>query len=398
MIPRSRTKWPAVKPRIRRRGFAVRICRGGGDIRRQRSILPPLTMRWRLSVRSLRAVATPLAERPAGSLRRVHAHRYRAGVSLRAFGVRSAAKALTASTPTTERIERRLFRAAAGVSVRAFRARSAVGAPIASARTTERIERRLLRMARPSEQVTASPLEAVPASVISTRLVAVLSQRRDRIFGNLVPPDPARRSAVPTSATELRQVIERSYHWSERAAAVLPSPFPAAGVMRGWPSSSGRRHASPRPDTSPPNRSAPVFQEALGARPDIHRGMVQAVPSSSIRGYRRHDDAPLAAKRSVEAVPIVWRRAVADRAPGPDRQATPADPETGADIGRQAAARSKAAPPASIDAPTSPATGRPGPASRPQTVLDAALIDRLTVSIIGRIDRRARIERERRGL
>jgi hypothetical protein len=54
--------------------------------------------------------------------------------------------------------------------------------------------------------------------------------------------------------------------------------------------------------------------------------------------------------------------------------------------------------PASIAAATSPAAGHPGPAPRPHTVLDAAQIDRLAVEIIGRIDRRARIERERRGL
>jgi hypothetical protein len=35
MMPRSRTIWPAVKPRIRRRGFAVRIRRRGGDTRPQ---------------------------------------------------------------------------------------------------------------------------------------------------------------------------------------------------------------------------------------------------------------------------------------------------------------------------------------------------------------------------
>ena len=364
MMPRSRTIWPAVKPRIRRRGFTVRIRRRGGETRPQRPNLPPLTMRWRLSVRSVRPVATTLAARPAGSLRIVHAHRYRAGIS-----------------------------------VRVFRARSAAGAPIASARTTERIERRLLRVARPSERMTAAPPEAAPASVISTRLaVTALSLRRERIFGNVVPSGPARRSAVPPSATELRRIIERSYHWSERAAAARPSPFPVAAVMRGRPPSSGRRQASSRPDTSLSNRSASIFQEALRARPDIRQGLVPAVPSSSIGGFRRRDDVALAAKPSAVSVPMVWRRAVADRTPGADRQATPAAPKTGAGIGLQAASRPMAALPASTDAPTSPATGHPGPAPRQQTVLDAALIDRLAVDIIGRIDRRARIERERRGL
>jgi hypothetical protein len=389
MMPRTRTMWPAVKPRIRRRGFALRI-RRRGDNRPQRTILPPLTMRWRLLVRSLRPVATPLAERPAGSLLTVHAHPYRAGISVRVFGARSAPEA-----------------------------------PIASAPTTKLIERRLLRMGRPSEQVTAPPSEAVPASVISTRLTGtVLSLRRDRIFGNMVPSGPARRSAVPPSATELRQIIERSYHWSERAAAARPSPFsvagmmrgrtspfsvagmmrgrtsplPVAGMIRGQPSSSGRRQASPRPDRSLPNRSASTFQDALRARPNIRQGMVLAVPLSSIGGYRRRDDVALAAKPSAVSVPIVWRRAVADRTPGADRQATAAAPETGAGIGPQAAARPMAALPASTDALTAPETGHPGPAARPQTVLDAALIDRLAVDIIGRIDRRARIERERRGL
>jgi hypothetical protein len=389
MMPRARTMWPAVKPRIRRRGFAVRI-RRRGDNRPQRTILPPLTMRWRLSVRSLRPVATPLAERPAGSLRIVHAHRYRAGISVRVFGARSAARA-----------------------------------PFASAPPTERIERRLRRVARLPKRITASPPEAAPAAVISTRLaVRVLSLRRSRIFGNAEPSGPARQSAMPQRATELRQTIARSYHWSERAAAARPSPlpvagmmrgrpsrlpvagmmrgrpspFPVAGVMRGRSSSSGRRQPSQRPDASPPNRSASNFRKALRARPNIHQGMVPAVPSLSIGGYRRRDDAALTVKRSAEAVPIVWRRAAADRNPGPDRQATPVAPETAAGIGRQAASRPMAALPASIGAPTAPATGHPGPASRPQTVVDAALIDRLAVDIIGRIDRRARIERERRGL
>jgi hypothetical protein len=243
----------------------VRIRRRRGDTGAQRPILPPLTMRWRLSVRSmqpvsrplaakpagsLRPVATRLTARPAGSLRIVHAHRYRAGIS-----------------------------------VRAFRARSATGAPIASMPTTERIQRRLRRVARPSERMTASPPEAVPASVISTRLaVTVLSLRRDQIFGNAMHSGPARRSAVRPSATELRQIIERSYHWSERVVAARPSPFPIAGVMRGRPSSSDRRQASPRPNASFPNRSASIFQEALRARSDIRQGLVPAVSSWSLGG------------------------------------------------------------------------------------------------------------------
>jgi hypothetical protein len=92
---------------------------------------------------------------------------------------------------------------------------------------------------------------------------------------------------------------------------------------------------------------------------------------------------------SVHAVDLVWRRVVTDTTSGnvdvPARRSTPLSSDTIRTTGTQSGAANTAL----------AAARNAAAAARP--MLDAATIDRLTDDVIRRVERRIRIERERRG-
>ena len=105
---------------------------------------------------------------------------------------------------------------------------------------------------------------------------------------------------------------------------------------------------------------------------------------------QRRRDAALSPSHRAGSPELVWRRAA--------RAETPPADEGLHSLGAATVARSAARPLAPREtAPESPAAvTRPAPRQLAQ--LDPALVDRLADDVIRRIEKRARIERERRGL
>lgn len=244
----------------------------------------------------------------------------------------------------------------------------------AVSRVTERLLRERWRGAR--------PLDDAPASVIAPRTGTVVEPAPRAAGANPAPDSPPqmaqpRRSARLTASAvamsrPVRPLTARSHgvRGTEPAGA-LPAGSPPSGVHArqiGEPAHAVTMVARRRPMTTPVLRT---HRTRMATAP------VDVAPGSERRGARQM------------AAPMDWRTPPPTSAP--ERARRGASPGINAD----SPATSSWSPGVSTPSVHGSTSARDNTAAG---LLDASAVDRLADTVIQRIERRVRIERERRGL
>lgn len=232
---------------------------------------------------------------------------------------------------------------------------------------------------------------------------AVWALRLDLHLTTRVEAPAGRRTAphLVTAAALIARARAAAPRYGPAASASAAAWLGAAPAGARAPAQAGRGGRRFLAVAAAPLRSRP--RPAAGGRglsPTAWRGALGEAAAVAGRGggvaalvRTRHAAAPAPAMRAAppRAAPaLVWRRGLAGTAG-----------EGGAGPGPGGAGRGGRIWSGAPGAAPAPAGARPTAASRPgptAAAVDAALLDRLTDSVIGRVERRIRIERERRGL
>jgi hypothetical protein len=208
-----------------------------------------------------------------------------------------------------------------------------------------------------------------------------------------LPGDTARqRRGVHGRATIARASVVAPPGKSGRSEMWLPRR-PATALARTL-AASARRVRRSAVDSRPTWPASRFVASAIDSAAPA-RMTVSTVLQYARAGMRLSANAAVPSPRtpshvtSVHAVDLVWRRVVTDTTSGnvdvPARRSTPLSSDTIRTTGTQSGAANTAL----------AAARNAAAAARP--MLDAATIDRLTDDVIRRVERRIRIERERRG-
>jgi len=194
------------------------------------------------------------------------------------------------------------------------------------------------------------------------------------------------------SVGSLRALAARTALSARRATQFVSTRTTAAGRSAGI--AEAPRRSPHRPATTPLRAFAPKIFEAetiQRARIASFASRPQSYASFATSGLRPPHSAAIGAPAAIQEVAIDWRKSAS---PAQGRAAAPASPANA----EAPAVKS----PSSRDTPSRALAPTP-PAACPSsqsvtTALDPSLADRLAEDVIRRIERRARIERERRGL
>jgi hypothetical protein len=206
---------------------------------------------------------------------------------------------------------------------------------------------------------------------------------------NRPPLDPAAKAALVPADARVRwrpasRVIRRTLG-AEAASLVVRTPrpqraghLPVAGLML-------------RPSGRPPAPAAwsGAAHAAGSGRLFAAKGDL-ALPAPAARARAPHAEPDAAPASLLRSVQLVWRKT--DRATAADTFALPSG------IGRSVPAERAGAAGLSVSVAAAARTAA-APSARGQVALavDASAIDRITHDVLGRIERKLRIERERRG-
>jgi hypothetical protein len=396
MSPRSRPAWPAVDLRIRRRRHAPVI--------RRRHILPPLTLRWRLRLQRPSADAPAPAMRAPGVVPAVHKHYHWVNRPDSAWMAAAGVIWPDPGLRTIERIVLRLPRSPlrrARMPGSAWMASAGVIRPDSGLRTIERIVLRLPRSPLRQARMPGSPMTLWERALMAVIRREITVWRRPRVDPASAQTTPDRGHLLQTlhmaPPVELLQAASRfESHRADRTVSERMFFSTGISALR----SPARTTSQPRTlsDPSPPGPSSSSFRPMLRWRAH-HRRPATAPPP--IESARRSGSRALPATGIAGAPPIVWRRAVAATAGATvARREAAASPDAyiagGTQLGSRPAEMSAPEASSAISAPSGMTAVAPPP--RAEARLEPAIIDLLAADVMRRIDRRARIERERRGL
>jgi hypothetical protein len=231
-------------------------------------------------------------------------------------------------------------------------------------------------------RVRHSPVGPSPAAAATTTVVRVAAPSRvsERIVvRRLLEVRPL--DARPPAAPQAQGPAARVLHSAAPAAALTgPAANAAADPPRGVVS----------PDAGRRERTADLRRERTVETRHVLTERARQELNQVTRTERAADRW---VRQRVEAVRLEWR--TTPPSPGTRAGHSASAPPPAGDRSRPAAA---SAPPATAAAPAIAAAGRGGPPPASAPALDRAALDRLADDVLQRIERRVRIERERRGL
>lgn len=242
-----------------------------------------------------------------------------------------------------------------------------------------------------SGRVAPCPSAAAPARSTSYRTHTMLvhghaaPMRLVTVGGPRRGEHPGSRPFSATAVTSAKTQVAEATRSRPTRAAIAPPLGPRAAARLHHPPFLGTpraSHPSPRREAQR-GRFVPALRHRERERPPFQRWPT-----------RREESAPRGAHGATSSLPhlgrapeLLWRRT--PRAVGPAADVDLASPPTLLRRSMHPLPHAEAAP----EPP--PVAVRPAP--RPLAALDPAAIDRLADDVIRRIEKRARIERERRG-
>lgn len=233
---------------------------------------------------------------------------------------------------------------------------------------------------RVEQIIGVAPRQARPAAVRAAASVTT------RWLARVAPPS-SRSSASDIRA--LRQARSMSA-WPMRSVLAMAGLAPTAATgVAARPEGDSRVHlARPKASGLMPQAST-EWRRAVRSRP--HSTVAPVSPEMGSASAAIRAEHPARHRRSVQPPPIVWRASAPPRRGGHERPAPSAPTPT--------ASVTSATPPPSGDVTSAhSATGHARTAGLRLVDFDPGVLDRLTEDVIQRVERRIRIERERRGL